>query len=331
MHALRLRQPGRPGDRVLGIEQIADPTASPGRLVIDIRACAVCRTDLQIVEGDLPSRKLPVTPGHQAVGVVREVGEGVTGWSPGDRAGVAWLSSTCGSCSYCTEGRENLCESARFTGWDSDGGFAERLSVDAGFALRVPEAFADLEAAPLLCGGVIGYRSLRISGIQRGGRLGLYGFGASASLCIQVARYWDCEVYVCTRSARERKRAEDMGAAWVGTYDDPPPVRLDAAVTFAPAGSVVVAALRAIAPGGTVAINAIHLDHVPEFSYNLLWRERVLRSVANFTRRDATEFLEVAATIPAATVSAEFPLDRGPDALDALDAGETTGTAVLVP
>jgi propanol-preferring alcohol dehydrogenase len=331
MRALRLDRPAPATDGPLQLVDMPEPVPGPGELRLRITACGVCRTDLQIVEGDLAARRLPVVPGHQAVGRVDAVGPGVEGWRLGERAGVAWLAGTDGTCTACRSGHENLCEAATFTGWDRDGGYAESLTVRADFALRLPAGFADLAAAPLLCGGVIGYRSLRVSGIQPGGRLGLYGFGASALLAIQVARHWGCEVYVCTRSARERDRAAALGAAWTGGYDELPPVALDAAVTFAPAGSVVVAALRAIAPGGTVAINAIHLDGIPAFPYDLLWRERGLRSVANFTRQDAREFLALAAEIPVRTETDVFALADGNDALRRLREGEIAGAAVLLP
>ena len=300
-----------------------------GELLLRLTACAVCRTDLQLATGDLTPRRLPIVPGHQAVGRVAAVGAGVTGWSIGDRAGVYWLFGTDGMCRFCRSGRENLCESAAFTGWDRDGGFAEAMVARADVAVRIPDGFADLDAAPLLCGGVIGFRALHVSGIQPGGRLGLYGFGASALLCIQVARHWGCEVHVRARSETERQRALDLGAASVGGYDDPPPHPLDAAITTAPAGDVVVAALRAVDRGGVVAVNAIHLDRVPEFSYDWLWWERQLRSVANVTRRDAAEFMELAASIPIRTAVDVFPLEAGNEALRALAAGTIHGAAVL--
>ena len=325
MRAMILDTPGRP----LREAEIPHPDPGPGEVLLRVAACGVCRTDLQLAEGDLTAHRLPIVPGHQAVGRVESVGEGVTGWAAGDRAGVAWLGGTCGTCGFCRSGRENLCPGARFTGWDRDGGYADRIAVDAGFALRLPPGFADLAAAPLLCGGVIGYRSLRVSGIQPGGRLGLYGFGASALCAVQVARHWGCEVFVCTRSQAEQQRALDLGAAWAGGYDDLPPARLDAAITFAPVGDVVLAALRALERGGTVAINAIHLDRVPEFSYDLLWWERSLRSVANFTRGDAQEFLALAAAIPVRTATEVFPLEQANTALARLAAGEIHGAAVL--
>jgi propanol-preferring alcohol dehydrogenase len=304
------------------------PAPGQGELLLRVEACAVCRTDLQLAEGDLAARRLPIVPGHQAVGRVAAVGKGVTGWAIGDRAGAYWLYGADGTCRFCLRGRENLCEAAEFTGWDRDGGFAEAMVVRADVAVRIPDAFADLEAAPLLCGGVIGYRALRVCGIEPGGRLGLFGFGASALLCIQVARHWGCEVHVRTRSETERERAAEMGAASVGAYADPTPP-LDAAITTAPAGDVVVAALRAVDRGGVVAVNAIHLDRIPEFRYELLWWERQLRSVANVTRRDAAEFMELAASIPIRTQVDVFPLEVGNEALQALAAGRIHGAAVL--
>jgi alcohol dehydrogenase, propanol-preferring len=313
------------------LRDVPEPEPGAGELLLRVGACAVCRTDLQLTEGDLPARRLPTIPGHQVVGRVESLGEGVTGWSVGERAAVGWLAATCGTCRACRDGRENLCASARFTAWDRDGGFAERIVVAADFALRVPDLFDDAAAAPLLCGGVIGYRSLLVSGIQPRGRLGLYGFGASARLAIQVARSWGCEVHVAARSASERERALAAGASSVGGYDDPPPAPLDAAVTFAPAGAVVVAALRALDRGGTVAINAIHLDGIPAFDYGSLWWERGLRSVANYTRDDARAFLDLAATIPVRTETQLFPLEDGAAALRRLAAGTLDGTAVLIP
>ena len=329
MRAMLLEHPRPAADGPLRAATLPDPEPAAGEVVIDVAACAVCRTDLQLAEGDLPARRLPIVPGHQAVGRVSAVGEGVTGWRIGDRAGVAWLGSADGTCDRCRAARENLCDNARFTGWDRDGGYAERIAARADFALRLPEHFPDRAAAPLLCGGVIGYRSLRLSGIAPGGRLGLFGFGASALITIQVARYWGCEVYVATRSHEERARALALGAAWAGGSDEPVPVPLDAAVTFAPVGSVVVSALRSLAPGGTVAVNAIHLDKMPEFPYELLWRERVIRSVANFTRADARELLALAAEIPIQTEVDPFPLDEANEALRRLAEGRVAGAAVL--
>ena len=329
MRAALLERPAPAGDGPLVVTSRPDPIPAPGELLLRVSACAVCRTDLQICEGDIEARRLPVIPGHQAVGTVEALGEGVEGWRVGDRAGVAWLAGACGDCPRCDAGRENLCEAAQFTGWDRDGGFAERITVRADFAHPLPEGLDAVEAAPLLCGGIIGYRALRLSGIEPGGRLGLYGFGASARLALQVATHWGCEVFVATRSPRDRQRALALGAVWAGGTDDAPPKPLDAAVTFAPAGEVVVAALRAVDRGGTVAVNAIHLDRVPEFPYELLWWERSLRSVANFTRRDAREFLALATEIPIRTETEVYPLDDANEALADLAAGRVSGAAVL--
>jgi alcohol dehydrogenase, propanol-preferring len=332
MRALVLDDP-RPDHEMLrlALRDISEPRPVAGELLIGVRACAVCRTDLQIATGDLPPRRLPIVPGHQAVGTVERVGDGVTGWRVGERAGVTWLAGFDGTCRFCREGRENLCEAATFTGWDRDGGFAERMTVRADVAVRLPPAIADLDAAPLLCGGVIGYRALRLSGIQPGGRLGLYGFGASALQAIQVARHWGCEVHVASRAAADLERAEAFGAASVGRYDDAPPHPLDAAITFAPVGSVVVAALRALDRGGTVVVNAIHLDGIPAFDYDDLWWERAIRSVANVTRRDAQEYLDLAATIPIRTEVEVHPLADGNEVLGRLERGEIAGAAVLLP
>jgi propanol-preferring alcohol dehydrogenase len=331
--AVQAQQLGSPGpirSRPLASVELTDPIPGDGEVVVEVNACAVCRTDLQIVEGDLAARRLPVVPGHQTVGRVVAVGAGVTHRVPGDRVGVAWLAETCGVCRFCTTARENLCEQARFTGWDRDGGYADRLVARADFTFTIPEGFDDVASAPLLCGGVIGYRSLKVSGIRPGGRLGLFGFGASALLALQVAVHWECEVFVATRSDPERRRARQLGAVWAGAYDDPTPVPLDAAITFAPSGDVVVAALRAVDRGGTVAVNAIHLDRIPEFLYELLWWERRLRSVANFTRADAQEFLDLAAVASVRTVVTEYPLHRANDALADLAGGRVDGAAVLV-
>ncbi len=330
MRALLLERPAPAAAGPLRLVERPDPEPGPGELLLDVAACAVCRTDLQIAEGDLEPRRLPIVLGHQPVGVVAAIGPGVEGWRIGDRAGAIWLAEADGTCRFCRRGLENLCAAARFTGWDRDGGFAERMVVRADFAVRVPEALAPEAAAPLLCGGVIGYRALRLAGLEPGGRLGLFGFGASARLVIQVARHWGCEVAVATRAERDRRRALDLGAAWAGDVGEPPPWPLDAAITFAPVGEVVVAALRAVDRGGSVVVNAIHLDRIPAFDYELLWWERSIRSVANVTRRDAAEFLALAAEIPIVTDIEPFELADGNRALARLAAGEVAGAAVLV-
>jgi propanol-preferring alcohol dehydrogenase len=330
MLAMQLAVPARIAQHPLRrVERELPSAVAEGELLLRVSACGVCRTDLQLAEGDLVARRLPIVPGHQIVGHVEAIGAGVTGWTIGDRAGVAWLASTCGTCARCLEGRENLCESARFTGWDRDGGYATFATVRADFALRIPEAFDDLSAAPLLCGGVVGYRSLVVSGVRPGQRLGLFGFGASALLVLQVAVHWGCRVFVCTRSPAERARARELGAEWAGGYDEAPPERLDAAITFAPVGSVVVAALNALERGGTVAVNAIHLDQIPSFSYDALWWERSIRSVSNFTRADARAFLELAALIPIRTAIDVVPLAEANAALERLLAGRVSGALVL--
>ncbi len=274
-------------------------------------------------------RKRPLNPGHQIVGRVVAVGANARDWREGDRAGVGWLAGACGHCERCLEGRENLCANAEFTGWDRDGGYATHAIVRADFAFKIPEAFDDVQAAPLLCGGVIGYRALKVSGVQPGQRLGLYGFGASALLALQVARFWGCRVFVCTRSEAERARALTLGAEWAGGYDDTPPEPLHAVVTFAPVGSVVVAALKATDRGGTVAINAIHLDGIPAFAYEHLWWERSLRSVSNFTRADAREFLDLAARMAIRPSVDVYNLNEANLALERLKAGQVSGAAVL--
>lgn len=309
----------------------------PGEVLVEVEACAVCRTDLQLCEGDLAAHRLPIVPGHQAVGRVVEVGALLSDAVPpaggdvqvGDRVGVAWIAGTCARCRYCRAGRENLCEEATFTGWDRDGGYAEWLTARADFVHHLPDGVSAGAAAPLLCGGAIGYRSLRVAGVRGGEQLGLYGFGASATCTIQVARHRGCEVYVCTRSPAEQRRALELGARWAGSYDDRPPVDLDAAITFAPSGDVVVSALGALRRGGVVAINAIHLDRIPQFPYELLWWERQVRSVANVTRADVAELLELAAAIPIVTQTEIFGLADAGEALSRLAAGEIRGAAVL--
>jgi len=327
--AQQLSTPRPVAERPLRMVDFPEPEPGADEIVVEVAACGVCRTDLQLVEGDLAARRLPVVPGHQVVGRVRRIGQNVRSWKAGDRVGIGWIGGTCGLCEHCTAGNDNLCDEAEFTGWDRDGGFSQLMTARADSAYAIPPGFSDMDAAPLLCGGVIGYRSLEISGIEPGRRLGLYGFGASAILTMQVAIHRGCTVYVATRSREEQSRALDMGATWAGPYSALPPDPLDAAITFAPAGFVVVEALKAVKPGGTVAINAIHLDTIPEFPYALLWRERGIRSVANFTRRDAREFLQLAGEIPVRTVVDPYPLADANIALDRLKRGETGGAAVL--
>ena len=283
MRAAMLNRRGPIAERPLRIVDTTDPVAGPGEVLLRVMACGVCRTDLHIVEGELPPVRHPLIPGHQIVGEV--VGEGT-------RVGVSWMGGVDGECPYCRRGMENLCDAPTFTGYTVDGGYAEYAVARRNFVFPLPEKLEDRHAAPLLCAGVIGFRSLRVAGVERGDRVGLYGFGASAHLAIAVLRAWDCEVYVATRGASHQRLAESLGARWVGGEKDQPPVSLDRAITFAPSGDVVVAALGALRKGGVVAINAIHLDRMPEFDYDrLLWGERQIRSVANMTRADARDFL----------------------------------------
>jgi propanol-preferring alcohol dehydrogenase len=287
----------------------------------------VCRTDLQLCEGDLAARRLPIVPGHQAIGIVDEIGSEVRGLDVGTQVGVAWIAGSCGECRFCTRGRENLCERGTFTGWDRDGGFAEHLVADHRFVHPVDGE--PVAIAPLLCGGAIGYRCLRVAEAEAGQRLGLYGFGASASIVIQMARHLGCEVFVVTRSQQEQQRARDLGAAWTGDYGDSPPAPLDTAITFAPVGDVVVEALRAVDRGGAVVINAIHLDRIPQFDYGLLWWERSVRSVANVTREDVRGLLDLATSIPLRTEVQTFALGDVTTALTDLRDGRLRATAVL--
>jgi propanol-preferring alcohol dehydrogenase len=336
MIALELMAPDpSPGATWLTRVVRPDPTPGVGEVLLDVTACAVCRTDLQIVTGDLPPRRQPIVPGHQVVGRIAAVGEGVDPHAHpiGQRVGVAWTGGCCGTCRFCRSGRENLCADLVFTGWDRDGGYATAMTARADFVHPLPDGFDDLSAAPLLCGGVIGYRSLRVAGVDlaraRGTRLGLYGFGASATIVIQLAVHAGCEVYVVTRSTAEQRASLDLGAAWAGGYGDPPPVALDAAITFAPSGDVVVEALACVDRGGIVAVNAIHLDRIPQFDYDLLWGERSLRSVANVTRADAREFLALAAAVPIRTRTQVFDLAGANEALARLHEGRIAGAAVL--
>lgn len=331
MKRMMLREAGDVIDRRLVLEE-ADELPEPGQGEVKLRVMAngVCRTDLHIVEGELET-PLPRVPGHQVVGSVEAVGEGVEGVLVGDRVGVAWLASTCGECVYCKQDRENLCERPRFTGRDRDGGYATQMLADAEFVFPLPASFSDVEAAPLLCAGVIGYRSLKISEIRPGGRLGLFGFGASAHLAIQVANHWGCDTYVYTRDEKHRRLGLDLGAVWAGEVADDPGVRLNSAVIFAPAGEIVPAALAKLDRSGTLAVNAVHMSDIPSFSYDILYWERGVRSVANFTRQDAREFLALAAEIPIHAKTETFPLEKANEALIRLKNDGIDGAAVLIP
>ena len=325
MRAMVLESPGKK----LMLRDLPVPKPGYGELLLRVTACGVCRTDLHIVDGELAEPKLPLIPGHQIVGEVADLGDGVTGFKAGDRVGVPWLGWACGECRYCRSGRENLCDRARYTGYQIDGGFAEFTVADAGFCFPIPAGFSDLQAAPLLCAGLIGYRSLVMAG--DGQRLGLYGFGAAAHIVIQVAVHQGRDVYAFTRAGDDegQRFARTLGAVWAGASDDPPPIELDAAIIFAPVGSLVPVALRAVARGGTVVCAGIHMSDIPAMPYALLWGERVLRSVANLTRQDGSEFLALAARVPVHTNVTVFPLSQVNDALDALHAGRVTGAVVL--
>jgi propanol-preferring alcohol dehydrogenase len=330
MKAAVLIAPGDVAQRPLRIEDVPKPAREPGHVLLKVRACGVCRTDLHIVEGELPPRVGHVIPGHQIVG---DVVEGATAELPsGTRVGVSWMGGTDGSCWYCTHGMENLCDAPTFTGYSVNGGYAEYVLARADFVFPLPAELDDLHAAPLLCAGIIGFRSLRVAGVERGERVGLFGFGASASLAIEVLRAWNCEVYVSTRGASHRQLAESLGAKWVGTATQRPPAELDRAVTFAPSGDVVIAALASLRKGGVVAINAIHLDHIPQFDYDsLLWGERQIRSVANMTRADARDFLKLAAEINLQPKVTSFSLEQANEALLAVKRDAIDGAAAIIP
>ncbi len=312
--------------------RIADlpvPEPGPKQVRLRVSCCALCHTDLHIVDGDIPAHKLPVVPGHQIVGVVDKLGAGTTVFKLGDRVGIPWLHRTDRTCSYCSRGLENLCEHAQFTGYDADGGYAEYTVVDEDFAYPIPPQFTDESAAPLLCAGIIGYRSFRLSGEKSGDRLGLYGFGASAHIVIQFARYLGCEINVFTRSAEHRKLAEELGATWTGRAEDTPPHPLDAAIIFAPAGALIPEALRVTRKAGVVALAGITMSDVPSMPYSLLYHERVLRSVANSTRQDARDFLELAAKIPVRSEIQTYELRDINRALDDLKHSRIRGAGVI--
>jgi len=330
MRAVLLKAQGsvETGDR-LELVELPDPEPGPGQVRIRIHACGICHTDLHEVEGDLAAPRLPVIPGHQIVGVIDALGDGVSGRLLGQRVGLPWLYSACLECRYCENERENLCEQGRFTGWHEHGGYAEYVLAEAGFVYSIPDGFDDLQAAPLLCGGVIGYRALRLSEIRPGGRLGLYGFGNSAHVAIQVANHWGCESYVFTRSEEHRRHALELGAVWAGGAQDDPDAAMDASIIFAPAGPLVHDALRALDRGGTLALAGIHMSPIPEMDYQLLYGERTVRSVANATRRDARELLELAAAIPIRTDVETYSLEQCNEVMRRLKRSEIRGGAVF--
>lgn len=326
MRAMVLTKPGAP----LQLMELPVPGPGPEQVLVRVRACAVCRTDLHIVDGELPAPKLPLVPGHQIVGTVSEVGEKVQGIAPGDRVGIPWLGATCQQCRYCKSGRENLCDRALFTGYQIDGGYAEFAVADYRFCFPIPEGYPDLMAAPLLCAGLIGYRSLRMAGEAE--NLGIYGFGAAAHIVAQVARWQGRKVFAFVRPGDEKGRqfALQMGAVWAGDSTEMPPEPLDAAIIFAPVGELVPVALRAVVKGGVVVCGGIHMSDIPSFPYEILWGERVVRSVANLTRRDGEEFLAIAPRVPVRTEVSPYPLEEANRALDDLRSGRLRGAAVLV-
>jgi len=325
MRAMVLAQPPRP----LEFRDIPRPEPGPGQVLLAVRACGVCRTDLHVADGDLPNPKLPLVLGHEIVGTIAQLGPDVRGWAVGERVGVPWLGWTCGECRYCRTGRENLCERARFTGYHLDGGYAEYTVADARYVFRIPPGYQDREAAPLLCAGLIGYRSLVAAGDAE--RLGLYGFGAAAHIVAQVARHQRRRVFAFTRAGdtAAQRFALELGAVWAGDSDAAPPEPLDAAILYAPVGALVPAALRAVVPGGTVVCAGIHMSDIPSFPYKFLWGERAVRSIANLTRQDGEEFLALAPRVPVRAEIESFPLEQANQALDRLRAGGVRGAAVL--
>lgn len=326
MKAMVLTRAGDP----LQPRDLETPAPAPGQVLIRVKACGVCRTDLHIVEGDLDQPKLPLIPGHEIVGEVVELGEEVHNFSIGQRIGVPWLGKTCGNCSYCGSGRENLCDRASFTGYGINGGYAEYTVADHRYCFSIPRSYTDAEAAPLLCAGLIGYRSLRMAGNVQ--RLGLYGFGAAAHIVVQIARYQGRSVYAFTRpeNLKGQAFARRLGAVWAGGSDTLPPHPLDAAIIFAPVGSLVPVALRSLAKGGSVVCAGIHMSEIPAFPYELLWGERLVRSVANLTRQDGKDFFQLAPRVPVRTEVEKFPLSEANEALTSLKNGRIKGAAVLV-
>ena len=327
MRAMLLEQPGRP----LVLRDVPVPSPGAGEVLVEVKACAVCRTDLHVVDGELTQPKLPLIPGHEIVGRITRLGSGVEHLRIGERVGIPWLGWTCGECRFCRRGQENLCDQARFTGYTIDGGYAEYTVADARFCFPLPEPFDDASCAPWLCAGLIGYRSLRMAGDAES--IGLYGFGAAAHIVAQVARYQRRRIFAFTRAGDTEAQdfARKLGAVWAGGSEDTPPERLDAAIIFAPAGPLVPAALKIVRKGGTVVCGGIHMSDIPSFPYRDLWEERTIRSVANLTRQDGHEFLTLAPKIPVRTTTQSFPLDQANEALAALREGRLTGAAVLIP
>jgi propanol-preferring alcohol dehydrogenase len=330
MKACLLRSPAPLEKNPLEFADTPTPAPKGDEVLVSVRACGVCRTDLHVVEGELAPRKSPVIPGHQAVGIVEKLGPNAGRLSAvGGRVGVPWLHRTCGACEFCRTGRENLCDTAAFTGWTADGGYAEYVVAPEAFVYPIPDGFGDLEAAPLLCAGIIGFRCLRTCALQAGQTLGMYGFGAAAMIAIQVARHWGLRVFVYTRDAKHQEQARELGAEWAGTAAQKAPSKLDAAIIFAPAGQLVIDAMKVLKKGGSVVMGGIHSTPIPQIEYPLIYDERVLRSVANNTRRDGEDFLRIAAEIPVRTEIKLYPLSEANTALQEHKRGAIRGTAVL--
>ena len=329
MKACFLRTPAKVEKNPLEYGEFPDPSPGPGEVLVRVKVCGVCRTDLHVIEGELPPKKSPVIPGHQVVGVIERSGPEVKRFAAGARVGIAWLHKTDGTCEYCRRGEENLCDEPLFTGYSVNGGYAEYLVAPEAFIYALPNGFPDEQAAPLLCAGIIGYRCLKLVGAVRGEKLGFYGFGAAAHMAIQVARHWGVDVYAATRDVRHQKLAVELGAKWAGGTLDAPPVKLDAAIVFAPAGEIVPAALQVLRKGGRLILGGIHMSPIPSFAYDLLYQERMIRSVANNTRRDGEEFLSLAAEVPIHTKVQVYPLAEANRALNALKNDAISGAAVL--
>jgi alcohol dehydrogenase, propanol-preferring len=329
MKAWLLRAPAPVESNPLVFSDVDVPAPAEHEVLVRVSACGICRTDLHVVEGELPPRKSPVVPGHQVVGVIERLGVNAGKYAVGTRVGIPWLHKTCGKCLYCTSGRENLCDAPEFTGYTQDGGFAESIVAHEDFIYPLPDGFTDLQAAPLLCAGIIGFRCLRVSGIAPGGNLGIYGFGAAGHVCIQVARHWGAKVFVCTREEKHRRLALELGADWAGAAAQEPPEKLDASIIFAPAGELVPPALAALRKGGTLVLGGIHMSDIPSFPYALIYKERSIKSVANNTRDDGRDFLRVAARIPIQTQVQVFAMDEVNRALNALKHDGIRGAGVI--
>lgn len=329
MRAMVLKKPGLIENSPLEMMEVPKKDPAPNEMRLRVKTCGVCHTDLHEVEGELDLPKLPIVPGHEIVAIVDKCGDKISNFKKGDRVGVSWLYSSCKTCKYCIRGQENLCSSAKFTGYHVNGGYAEFTTVNSSYAYPIPDRFSDIAAAPLLCAGVIGYRSIKLSEVTKGERLGLFGFGASAHIVIQIANYWDIETYVFTRSKNHQDHAKELGAKWVGTSKDKPPHKIDRAILFAPVGTLVLDALKSLDKGGTLAINAIHLSDIPPLSWNLLYQERKVLSVANTTRKDAEEFLRIADEIPIKTNTRSYSLEQANLALKDMKESKINGAAVL--